>query len=406
MTIWILAVVLLAAGAGLGFSQGAIRAAISFVGIVIAAVFAGILGNRLKPLFPHVGIHNPTVTWLVAPLLAFLLVLLVFKIAGFFVHRKIYLFYKYKAGDLRMALFKRLNSRIGACIGLLNGTVYLLLASIVIFDVGYWTVQIAPSSDESFVYRTINRLASDLEDTGLATFARSAAPLPAMYYHLADLAGLLRQNPQLKERLESYPTFLSLAERDDFKQLGQDSSFQQAWQNRGPISQILDDQQFKTMLKNSELTTMVVDNIESNWNDLTNYLRTGKSEKYESELVLGRWHFDVNVSVGMLLIAHPRITPAEIKGLRSLWSAAYAKTTFVASADHQAYLKGIPRFKMEKGAAVVAQKLNFQGKWSGHGTNYNLSLSGNGEQKSMTAHTDGLRMTITSGNDRWVFDHD
>ena len=162
MTIWILALVLLAAGAGLGLRQGAIRTAISFVGIVSAVLFAGIPGNLIKPLWPHVGIQNPTLIWALAPLVAFIIVLILFKVAGFFVHRKVYLFYKYKAGDLRMALWERLNSRLGLCLGLLNGTAYLLLVSFVIFNLAYWTIQVAPSSNESVAIRVINRMGADL----------------------------------------------------------------------------------------------------------------------------------------------------------------------------------------------------------------------------------------------------
>ena len=144
MTIWILALVLLGAGAGLGLRQGAIRTSITFVGIVVAVSLAGMLGNLLKPLFPHVGIQNPTLIWLLAPVEAFVIVLILFKIAGLIVHRKVYLFYKYKAGDLRMTLWERLNSRLGLCVGLLNGTAYLLLVSFVIYNFSYWTAQIAP----------------------------------------------------------------------------------------------------------------------------------------------------------------------------------------------------------------------------------------------------------------------
>ena len=143
MTIWILALVLLASGAGLGFRQGAIRTGISFVGIVTAVTFAGLLGRLLKPLLPHVGIQNPTLIWLLAPVEAFVIILILFKVAAFIVHRKVNLFYKYKAGDLRLALWERLNSRLGLCIGLLNGTAYLVLISFVVFNFCYWTVQIA-----------------------------------------------------------------------------------------------------------------------------------------------------------------------------------------------------------------------------------------------------------------------
>jgi hypothetical protein len=402
MTIWILALVLLAAGAGLGFRQGAIRTAISFVGIVSAVLFAGLLGNLLKPLGPHVGIQNPTLIWALAPLVAFLIVLILFKVAGFFVHQKVYLFYKYKAGDLRMALWERLNSRLGLCLGLLNGTAYLLLVAFVIFNLSYWTIQVAPSSNESVAIRVINRMGADLSATGLAGAARSLVSVPDPYYQLADLAGLLRQNPGLKNRLKKYPAFLSLDERDDFKQLGQDSGFQNAWESSAPIAQLLGDTQVKAMLKNNDVTTMVLGILQANWADLNRYLKTGKSQSYDSEKILGRWGFNVNVSVGTLLIARPNLPAAEIKALRSLWSGAYAQTVFVASADHQAFLENMPRFKVEMGMTTVAETTTWQGQWNNAGTNYDLSLNG----KSMTARTDGLRLTIKSAKDVWVFDRE
>jgi len=402
MTIWILALVLLAAGAGLGLRQGAIRAAISFVGIAVALLFAGILGKLLKPLFPHVGIQNPTLIWMLAPLVAFIIILVLFKAAGFIVHRKVELFYKYKAGDLRLALWKRLNSRLGLCIGLLNGTAYLLLVSFVIYNVSYWTVQTASSPNESVVIRTVNQMGRDLEAAGLANAARSIVSLPEIYYQLADLAGLLRQNPQIKTRLESYPAFLSLAERDDFIQLGQDNDFQDAWKNLAPITQMLGNPHVKAMLKNNDLISTTLNTLQSNWDDLNGYLKTGKSPKYDSEKLLGRWDFNVNVAVGTLLINRPNIPPAEIKALRGLWSNAYSQTVFVAAADHQAFLKNMPRFTVENGAATVAERRTLQGQWNANGTNYDLSLNG----KSMTARTDGLRLMIKSGNDSLVFDRE
>jgi len=406
MTIWILALVLLAAGAGLGLREGAIRVATSFIGIVVGVLFAGILGNQLKPLFPRVEIQNPTLIWMLAPLIAFIVILVLFKVIGFFVHRKVYLFYKYKAGDLRLALWERLNSRLGLCLGLMNGTAYLLLISFIIYNLSYWTIQIAPASNESVAIRLINRMGRDLEATGLVGAARSVAPLPNLYYQLADLAGFLRQNPQVKDRLGSYPAFLSLAERDDFKQLGQNDSFQNAWQNLAPITRLLNNSQIESMLKDNNLTATILGILQANWDDLNHYLKTGKSPKYDSEKLLGRWDFNVNVSVGMLLIAHPNISPTEIKGLRSLWSKAYAQTVFIAAAGQQAFLKNVPRFKVEKGVATVAEKITFQGQWKNDGTNYELSLDDNGRHQSMVAHTDGLRLTIKSSNDSWVFDRE
>jgi hypothetical protein len=50
----------------------------------------------------------------------------------------------------------------------------------------------------------------------------------------------------------------------------------------------------------------------------------------------------------------------------------------------------------------VGQTTTWKGQWEDNGTNYNLSLKG----KSMTGHTDGLRLTIKSGTETWVFDRE
>ena len=158
MTIWILALLLFAACIALGHKLGAINAAFTFIGILFAALLAGPLGGLLKHVLAHVGIHNETMAWAIAPIVTFFIILTVFKATGFFVHRKVEVYYKYRAGDLRLALWERLNARLGACIGTLNATAYLVLASFVIFNFSYWTVQVMPGDNETRTTRFINRL--------------------------------------------------------------------------------------------------------------------------------------------------------------------------------------------------------------------------------------------------------
>ena len=408
MTIWILALILLASTAGLGLRQGVIRAAFSFVGIVAAMVFAGPLGKLLRPLFQHVGIENPVLIWLIAPFAAFVIILILFKVAGFFVQRNVDLFYKYKAGDLRLALWDRLNPRLGLCVGLLNGIAYFILVSFVIYNFSYMTVQIAPSDNETRTIKFINRLGHDLEATGLAKVARSVFVMPDMYYKSADLAGLLCQNPQLSSRLATYPAFLSLAERDDFKQLGQDNDFQNAWKNLAPITQLLNNPRVKAMLKNNDLTATIFSIVQRDWDDLNGYLKTGKSPKYDSEKILGRWDFNVSVTITMLRQARPNIQLNTLRAARVWMTEAYADTTFVAGADRQAFLKNLPHLIIQPNdQPPTMEKNTWQGQWKNNGTNYDLSLGNNGQSKLMTAHTDGMRLTIKSGKDpALVFDRE
>src|SRR5438552_786167 len=133
MTTWLLAVILLASVAGLGYRQGAIRVAFSFVGIVVGAVLAVPLGRHLGRVFTLVGVKDPLLVWALGPLLVFILFSVIFKIAAAAAHHKADVHYKYHAGDLRLALWERLNHRLGLCLGLLNGAAYLILLSFVIY---------------------------------------------------------------------------------------------------------------------------------------------------------------------------------------------------------------------------------------------------------------------------------
>ena len=61
MIMWIAALVLVAATIGIGYRQGAIRAALSFVGLIIAAMLALPCAPLVAWIFPLIGFKNPIV---------------------------------------------------------------------------------------------------------------------------------------------------------------------------------------------------------------------------------------------------------------------------------------------------------------------------------------------------------
>src|SRR5437763_2295482 len=158
MMIWLLALVLLASLAGLGFRQGAIRVAFSLVGILLGALLAGPLGRLLKPALMAVGVKNPMLLWLLAPFLVFMAISIIFKIAALTVHQKVDVHYKYHAGDLRLALWERLNRRLGLCLGLLNGTVYFILICFAVYSLSYWTAQMATAESDPKWLKLLDRM--------------------------------------------------------------------------------------------------------------------------------------------------------------------------------------------------------------------------------------------------------
>jgi len=192
MTIWILAILLLAAVGAAGYQQGAIRGAVNFVGIILAAMLAGLAGKIFVPLMGLFGVKNPIWLWVLPPFLGFLLLMALVKTGAFFLHRKIDVYYKYKAGDLRLALWERLNARVGISVGLLNGVAYLVLLAFVINAFSYWTIQMSSTESDPKAMRVLNALGRDLQSTGMHRVGRAIDPLATPFYDTADLAGLRR----------------------------------------------------------------------------------------------------------------------------------------------------------------------------------------------------------------------
>jgi len=142
--------------------------------------------------------------------------------------------------------------------------------------------------------------------------------------------------------------------------------------------------------------------VRTNLPDLMDYLKTGKSAKYDGEKILGRWDFNISTTIAMLRQTQPNIPASEMKTIRALWTQGFADTTFVAGADGQAFLKSLPNFKNQPPTPET-----WKGSWIADGTNYNLSLANNnGENKSMTAQTSQGRLTLTDDKNTLIFDRE
>ncbi len=404
MTIWILVSVMLLSLAALGYRQGAIRVSFSLVAIIVSALLAGPLAKYVKPMLPHVGIQDPIITWFLSPAIVFVVLLIPFKSAGYFVHRKVNVYFKYKADALQLLWWNRLNARLGLCLGLVNALAYLVLLSLVIFNFSYWTVQVATSDDEGRLVKLLNRVGRDAAATGFARIGRAIDPMPAMYFKAADLAGLLCQNPQLRERLADYPLFISLTERDDFQQLGQDSEFQTAWKQHSPIKSLINAPQFQSLWQNQEAVNLAWGIIQDNYDDLYAYLQTGQTAKSDLDKIVGRWDFNAGAATAIMLQSRPVTSSREMRAMRATMTQSYAKTAFVAGADGQAFLKNMPHFK----TPTTFDTVTWKGQWKIAGTNYVLSLKNGNQKQSMPAQIDaaGTRLTVVEDKNTLVFDRE
>lgn len=404
MTIWILAILTMAAVALAGWRQGAIRASFSFVGILFGTLLAVPIGKLTHPLLPHVGASNPVIAWALAPIVGFILVSIVFKVAARQVHNKVEHFYKYNAGDLRLALWTRTNSRLGICVGLMNGALYFVLISFFIFNIAYLTTQAAVAPKQPIPIRVANQLGNDLQASGFSRTASAVGTLPPMYYEVADLSGMLMQNPQVAPRLAAYPALTSLWEREDMQALVQDAILTNSLATGASLGEIMNNASVQAFFINKEQTKLVVGVLQTNMADLTEYLQTGKSAKYDGEKIIGHWEFNPAVTLAWTRQSRPKMSASEMRGLRAWMTQAFAQTRVIVAGDNQVFVKSLPRVKADAGQPPTTEHGDWKGDWTANGTNYDLHVTLGGEDKFLTAAAEDLRLTVKDGKNIYIFD--
>lgn len=396
MTIWLLALLLLAALAALGSRQGAIRVLLSFFGIVIGGLLAGPLGHLFKPLLSAAGVTQPIWLAFLPPCIGFLIVLTIFKVAGHFLNQKVENHFKNQPSELTLAMWERLNHRLGLALGLFNGAAYLVLLSSAVYLLSYWTVQMAtPESDPKGV-QLLNRMGEDLQRTGMTRVAGAVNRMPPAYFQAADVVGFIYQNPLSEARLSRYPAIIGLSEQPQFQDLANDTKFTEMRMQHASLMDVVNYPKVQAIIQDPKLVSTITNALLPNLTDLQNYLMTGKSQTFTEE-ILGRWDFDVPQTMMLVRKARPNLTASEAQKFRNQMRASFAKATFVAAPGDFAVLKNYPH--VNRGTTPPTIDLqNCQGQWNGGGGTYTVKLSIEGKDQQFSGEIHGDRLAL-SGQD-------
>ncbi len=397
MTIWLIALVLMASLAGLGYRQGAIRVGVSLLGIVTGALLAVPLSGIVAKFLVICGMKEPIAAWLVSPLIVFVSFSLAFKAGAAVLHHKVEMHYKYAAGELRLALWERLNRRLGLCLGFLNATAYLILIAFVLYVPAQFAVPFATSDNDPRWLRWSAQAGQDLDSTGFIKVARSLDSIPQLDYDMIDLGALIYRNPLLAARLSRYPPFLSLAQRPEFQDLGNDKEFMETWQRVDPIMTLFQHPKIQNIWGNLGLRRQIWDMVALDRSDLRSYLQNGTSAKYDPLQILGRWEFDINATVSVLRRAKANMLSSEMQRLKRSIVASFSKTGLVALTDHQVIVRGLPPIKLSKDVTAAGDSI--QGQWQGQGAKYRVTLSG----AELPATVNGDRLSIKTEGMELVF---
>jgi hypothetical protein len=335
MTIWLLAVALVALLALAGYFQGAIRGFILIVGAVAALLLARPVGGALGGLVPLFGLKNPVWPPFIAPVIAFVLLSAVAAGLAALVHFLIARAYRNQSDDYAFARWERLNRRAGIALGAALGALYVVALGVVVYVPGYLVTQVA-ADEAPAPLRAVRALRQDMEGTGLARLSARFDPAPQAYYDAADIIGVVYHNPPIQSRLASYPPFLSLAERPEFQELAADPEVNNLIQSGAPIGQILENPKVAAIVDNPDIVNAL---LALNLGDLKQFLLTGESPQYRDELILGRWRLNVRRSIAEMKAAGDKLPSAEFNLIRKAMTLYLADLTVGFTTDNRALLK-------------------------------------------------------------------
>lgn len=300
--IWLIAILLLAIFAGMGFLRGAVQMGISLVGLFLALALAVWLAPPLL-IDSNVGeFHGNAIGRLIFDTFfdflhrvgVFLLVSLVFLVVGIVVHFRVRKHFRFKTDEATQLMFRRLNKRIGAAFGLLIGTVYTILVGVFLYGPGYLTYQVATSGDPGWL-KFINYTRKSMEGSGLEKMAASLDPMPSKFYEVSDIIGLFHKNPLLESRFRNYPPFLkALTEAEVHEDTVVESESSEFRNMLAEQSSIVHLAAAVIVLSITDLGEAL---LQADLKDLRTFLEKGESPIYSDEKILGRWQLDGNATI-------------------------------------------------------------------------------------------------------------
>ncbi len=331
MLLWLIVIAIFAILAVSGYYKGAIRSLVALLGLIVATYLALPLGPYLKPLVPKVGLEHPIWSIVVPPVTVFLLIALIFIGLSFVVHHKIAMHFKYATDDFTRLRWERLNQRLGLCVGLIGGAIYSILVGLVIYIFGYPAVQVT-GDDSPTMQRMLSTARQDLSASGLDKTLSAIDPMPENYYLASDVLGMIYQNyATLQQRLADYPAFLALGQRPEFKDIATDTALLNLLQTRGSIVEVLKNPKIVGLINSAEIMGELQ---QVSLKDLYQYLKTGKSAKYDEEKILGWWQLDPHATFTLARKKNPDMPSKQMAMLKQMLLVWLPQLTVMAAPDN------------------------------------------------------------------------
>jgi hypothetical protein len=443
MIIWVIFLALAGLLGFTGYRLGAVRMAISILGLLLAAVIWVKAGPMLEGVFAKTADGNPLILYVAPILVVFAAIYFAFSSISYVVGEKIYVYYKWKVPDDIRVMWETMNRRVGAALGVVSGVAHFVVLGLLVYTLGYWTMQLPGEAGETssgpknineirysstdkpkektpggaggikMLAKIASPLRASLSSSGLERLIAAFDPAPDNFYHLADCVGLVYHNPTAARRFLSYPGTLALAETAPFQSMLRDTNFHATWESKpGPRSLLLTEQS-RSIFKDPALIKQI---MEVDAKDAYEYLQTGKTEKYKDEPLLGRWDIHLQSTVVKVGENHPNIT-ADISNLallRRYMVQLIRDVSLLATPDNRLMVKGAledqrPLVDMVNGRAPSARtnspyaKVLISGTWKKEGNKYSATFGDQGAKGETMVISGNNSLTVSFFGGTLVF---
>lgn len=396
--IWILAIFCIGITCFSGFHQGPIRAGFALAGVILACFLTAPLSPIVKTVLPLIGFDHPVWAYVIPPTVTFIVIVIAFNFMGESMHRKVVVKQKYGEDDARYYRWERMFQRVGLCLGVLTGSVIFFALLVPVYAFGYFTTEIYGEGKGPIPARIVTALRSSLQKEKLDRVVAAYDPLPKTVYTACDTVVLLLKNPALAPKISRYPVVIGLSERPEYRDLFHDSDIQKAY-NDGEIGNLVENEKIHKILtspaKSSALYSLLVNNLA----DLDEFLKTGKSPKYDAEPIIGNWTLNVpgTVLLDRAKKAYPTVSQT-LSGRMEVLNKVYGMR-LTATFDNQLILR---RGDANSDESV---RLQLRGTWKKNGSNYEFTLADN-TPGSGTIEIKNGQIQLPRNGVTLVFSHD
>ena len=350
MWIYLLIVLLLLILASESYFKGGVNALLTLLGVVLAVNVADSfgpmafqwMGDKWWPIDGH-----PFWNRAVPVVAGFITLVVVFSILGTVASIMVRKRLESQWEDYKLENYKTMNRKFGLCVGLITASVYSVMGLTLIYQLGNFTGPLKHDTDP-WPLKTLNEAREQLDNTPFIKLAAAYDKTPELDYEVRDTLALLLKNraSTIENHMRAYPGFFALGETEEIKGLlgdeeeeeeeeeeyggygtedENDDSLYAMWKS-GSLS-------LTNLLSNSEVVSTVNERyeelkaIEPNsaeekklmafMDDIRHFFKTGESELYTKDAIVGRWRFAPNVSLRENKKTRTSISVEEMREIQS-----------------------------------------------------------------------------------------